>query len=311
MGERVGFEQGEASQITGEELIDFAAIKFQRENTLLTNAENYAASIREEAELYVGQLRKEVEALNQEAETRYEEAQRVKEEAEQDAAQRIEAAEAQIEAIRSKAHQEGFEAGHKEGLEKRYEEAAGSLEQIETALQDITNYRRQVNVYMEKEGIRLAVLVAKKIVQQELKVNKQVILKLLARTLSQTKETGEFRVWLNPQDLEFATAARKSLEKYIGDDQRLTLRPNPDLPVGSAQIETDQSMIDLTLAQQFHHIESQLYGHLAHRESTISTLPKPKITPPSTAKAETGNGQEGEEQSAQQGQDTILDDQNG
>src|SRR5690348_173468 len=31
---------------------DFASIKFQRETTLLTNAEEYATSIRREAELY-------------------------------------------------------------------------------------------------------------------------------------------------------------------------------------------------------------------------------------------------------------------
>ncbi|HUJ73775.1 MAG TPA: hypothetical protein VL359_02910, partial [bacterium] len=37
--------------------VDFASIKFQREATLLTNAEDYAASIRREAELYVSQIR--------------------------------------------------------------------------------------------------------------------------------------------------------------------------------------------------------------------------------------------------------------
>ena len=46
---------------------DFAALKFARENTLLTNVEHYASSIREEAELYVRQLQAEVESLNQQA----------------------------------------------------------------------------------------------------------------------------------------------------------------------------------------------------------------------------------------------------
>src|SRR5262245_60348655 len=61
---------------------DFASLKFQRETTLLTNADEYAASIRREAELYVKQIRTEVETLNTEAERRYEEAEAVKARAE-------------------------------------------------------------------------------------------------------------------------------------------------------------------------------------------------------------------------------------
>ena len=259
--------------------IDFAAIKFQRENTLLTNAERYAASIREEAELYVGQLRNEVEALNVEAEKRYEEARIIKEQAEQDAAQLIADAEAQVEGIQNQAHSEGFEAGRVEGLEKRYQEAAGSLEQIETILGEIASYRRQVNAYMEREGIKLSVLIAKRVLQQELKINKQVVLKLLARTLADFKDQGEFRVWLNPEDLSFAITARKSLEKFLDPEQRLVLRSNQDLPVGSALIETDQNVIDLTLAQQVHHVEKSIFGQLAIRESELLSPPAPEPAP--------------------------------
>ena len=73
-GSGAGFEDDTPHQEPAAGVTDFASIKFQRENTLLTNAERYAESIREEAELYVRQLQKEIEGLNEQADRRYEEA---------------------------------------------------------------------------------------------------------------------------------------------------------------------------------------------------------------------------------------------
>ena len=106
---------------------DFGSIQFQRENTLLTNAESYAASVREEAQLYVRQMREEVESLNVRAEQRYEEALKVKEEAEAEAARIVSEAEAGVVEINEKARAEGFEAGRQEGLARRYEEVGEDL----------------------------------------------------------------------------------------------------------------------------------------------------------------------------------------
>ena len=80
-GSGAGFEEASPHQEPAAGVTDFASIKFQRENTLLTNAERYAESIREEAELYVRQLQREIEGLNEQADQRYEEARKGKEEA--------------------------------------------------------------------------------------------------------------------------------------------------------------------------------------------------------------------------------------
>jgi flagellar assembly protein FliH len=249
---------------------DFAALKFQRETTLLTNADEYAASIRREAELYVEQIRAEVEALNAQAEKRYEEAEAVKAHAEAEAAQLVAEAHAQADAVREEARREGYEAGQAEGLRKRYEEAAVNLRNLEAICQEMAQFRRQVQYYVEKDSIRLAVLLAKKILRQELKVNKQVVLQLLAKTLRELEGNGTFRVWLNQEDHKFALAARPALEKFLGEDQALSLRAKPDLPPGSVLIETDREVIDMTLASQFHHLDNLLTQALSERETVVT-----------------------------------------
>lgn len=260
--------QGGAQETTQE--LDFASIKFQRENTLLTNAESYAASIREEAQLYVQQLRGEVETLNAEAESRYEEAAHVKEKAEQDAARLIEEGEAKVAEITKKARQEGYDAGLEEGIKRRYEEAQPHLKNLEAILKEIGQFRKRVAYYTEKDGVRLALVIAKKVLNSELKINRKVVLKLVANTLAKLEGKGTFRVWLSEADHEFALKARSSLERFLDEDQALTLRSKPDLEPGNVLVETDREIIDLTFESQFFHLEQQINQSLAEREAVVN-----------------------------------------
>jgi len=268
---------------------DFASIKFARENTLLTNAEEYAASIRREAELYVSQLRAEIGELDRQAQARYEEARAAKEQAGREAAERVAQAQAQADAVREQAYQEGLQAGQREGLRKRYEEAGANLQALEAMLEEIAAYRDAVRFNVEKDSIRLAVLLAKKILRQELKVNKQVVLQLLARSLADLEDKGTFRVWLSPPDHEFIAAARPALDKFLGEDQQLSLRVRPDLAPGNVLIESDREVIDLTLASQFHHLDS-LLGQLLNERESIVKRKSEGAAPPQTLEAGESDG---------------------
>ena len=249
---------------------DFASIKFARENTLLTNAEEYASSIREEAELYVKQLRAQVDELNQQAQARYEEARLAKEQGEREAVELVSQAQSQADAVREQAYQEGLEAGRQEGMAKRYEEAAANLEALDQILTEVSHFRDAVRFNVEKDSIRLAVLLAKKILRQELTVNKKVVLQLLAKTLTELEDKGTFRVWLSPADHQFAMAARSQLEKFMGEDQTLSLRAKPDLAPGNILIESDREVIDLTFQSQFHHLDALLAQTLNERETVLT-----------------------------------------
>jgi flagellar assembly protein FliH len=249
---------------------DFASLKFARENTLLTNAEEYAASVREEAELYVKQIRAEAEELDRQAQARYAEARDAREQGVRESAERVAQAQAQADAVREQAYQEGLDAGRREGLAKRYEEAGANLEALESVLAEVSRYRYSVRFHVEKDSIRLAVLLAKKILRQELTVNKKVVLQLLAKTLAELEDKGTFRVWLSPADYEFAVAARPALDKFLGEDQQLSLRAKPDLAPGNVLIESDREVIDLSLESQLHHLNALLSQTLNERETIVT-----------------------------------------
>ena len=258
----------------------FGAVKFQRENTLLTNADLYAESIREEAELYVKQIRDEVDLLNQEAETRYEEAAQVKAQAEEEARQAAEQGRAEAERIREEAYQEGLAAGEAAGLAKRYEEAGPMLGRIESMLEALNQFHKQVEFYAEKDSVRLALLLAKRVLHQEVKTNRKVVWNLLASLLAKFRGTGKFTVCLNEEDYRFATAARPALERFLDEGQALGFRADPNLSPGNVLIETDREVIDATFESQFHHIEGLLSQTLGEREAQAQ---RPEPAPPANA----------------------------
>ncbi|HUJ76935.1 MAG TPA: FliH/SctL family protein, partial [bacterium] len=247
----------------------------------------------------------EAEDLNQQAELRYQEAQQAKDLAEQEAAQTVARAHAEADGVREQAYQEGREAGRQEGMRRRYEEAGANLQQLEHILEEMSQMRRRVNFQVEKDGVRLAVLLAKKILRQELQVNRKAVLTLLARTLAELEDTGTFRVWMNSADLEFALAARKSLEKFLGEDQTLSLRAKPDLAPGNVQIESDREVIDLTIESQLHHLDALLTQALNERESVVT---RAGATLEGRAPAaEEGQGQEPGTPAADEGEEAAGD----
>ena len=229
-----------------------------------------------------------MDKLNEQAEARYEEARLVKERSEQDAEKLILGAEGQVAAIKEEARKEGLQAGLEEGMRRRYEEAAPQLESLERVLTELGQFRKQVAYYAEKDAIRLAVIMAKKVLWQELKLNKKALWNLLAKTLATMEGLGTFKVWLNPHDFQFANAARPSLEKFLHEDQALTFRAKPDLPPGNLQIETDREMIDLTFQNQFHYLEELLNQALAERETVV--LKRPASATPAVGASSTASG---------------------
>ena len=251
----------------------YAAMRWQRENTLLTNAESYAASIREEAELYVQQLRQEAETLNQQAEHRYAEAEQTREESVREAERLKAETLAQMDALREQGRQEGHEVGRDEGLRQAYQDAEPNLARVQAMLEELEAHRAQVAYQAEKDGVRLALLMARKILRAELKINKQIVLKLLATTLAELEDKGVFRVFMNPEDHRFAMAARPALERYLKEDQRLSLHIRAELPPGSVQVESDREVIDLAIDSQFYHLEQQLEQLLAERETVMVKQP--------------------------------------
>ena len=102
---------------------EFKNSEFFIENTLLTNAEDFAETIREGAKLHKTQLLKQIEEQANDTDRIHKETVAENQAAEQQRNELLSDTENKIQQIKEKAFKEGFESGHSQGIQKRYDEA--------------------------------------------------------------------------------------------------------------------------------------------------------------------------------------------
>lgn len=258
-------EENEKIELSG----SFKANDFIPQNSLLTDAQNYAESIREGARLYAEQLSQEAESRYQQAERTFQEAKEVKAQAEEEKKKLLREAQQMVEKIHADAYQEGFKQGHEDGMQKRYDEAEPLVHQIEGVLETLARMRQVLRFQSEQELLQMAVLIAKRVVLEELSVNPKVIYNALQTIMREIETLGKIRVMINPGDFDFLIKAKTNLEKYLKDEQVLTMKADIDVAPGNLLIETDETVINFTFKKQFDDIEEALSRILRDRQAHL------------------------------------------
>lgn len=250
----------------------FSNESFTREDSLLTNAESYAATVREGAELYRQQLVAQVEAENQKARKLRQETEQIRAQADEERVRMIREAEAEVQAIKDQAYGEGFEQGRLEGLEQRYQEAAPLVEQSEQVLEQLRGLRHLVRFQAEQELVQLSVVIAKKVVIEELQVNPEVIIGITQAALKELHSKGKIIAYLHPDCYDFLKNSGANLEQFLDEEQSLTLKPSADVQPGAVSIESDEEVVNHSFQNQFEELENLLSQKLLERYARMNDV---------------------------------------
>ncbi|MBF0276236.1 MAG: hypothetical protein HQM13_00535 [SAR324 cluster bacterium] len=264
---------------------NFRNTEFTEEKSQLTNAEEYAKKIREGAEIYSQRMHDEVDAKHKEVQQILESAEAVKEEAKAESKRLIEDAKAQVQAIKDEAYKDGFSAGEESGTQQRYDELAPQVQQIDEILEQLSRLRQIVRFQGEQDLLQLAILIAKKVVYEELAVNPDVIYNIARTSLQEIEALGKIRILVHPDDYDFLVNSKAKLEKYIKDEQTLVIVTNIDAEPGELLIETDESIVDFHFKKQFEAIEEVLNRTLHERQTHLHDVDMDAhdFTPPSSS----------------------------
>ncbi len=250
----------------------FSNESFTREDSLLTNAESYAATVREGAELYRQQLVAQAEAENQKARRLRQEAEQLRVQAEEERVRMLREAEAEVQAIKDQAYGEGFEQGRLDGMEQRYQESAPIAEQSEQVLEQLRGLRHLVRFQAEQELVQLSVVIAKKVVIEELQVNPDVIIGITQAALKELHSKGKIIVYLHPDCYDYLQKSGADLERFLDEEQALTLKASPDIQPGAVSIESDEEVVNHSFQHQFEELENLLSQKLLERYARMNDV---------------------------------------
>lgn len=172
----------------------------------------------------------------------------------------IRAAEAERDRIRDAARREGLELARADALERVRAEAAPVLDLLRKAAGEIDAKRAELAALAERDLVKLALLVATKIVKTTISSGAPVAEANLRRAIELTASRAELRVLLHEADLARIEGVLPELKREFGDVRKIELERSPAVEPGGVVVQTREGSVDATIAAQLDQIERGLLG---------------------------------------------------
>ena len=156
---------------------------------------------------------------------------------------------AQADAALKNAQEQGYQAGYEQGLQE-YQHA---IIQVNRQYEDILSQA-------ESQLVKLSVGIAKKIVDEELKVNPEVIIDIVRNALLPMNRKRSITLRVNPKDREILETHRKEFLENMLYGGHIILMSDGDISQGGCVIETEHGSVDARLETQLGVLSQLLTG---------------------------------------------------
>lgn len=241
-------------------------------------------------------------------------ADRMIEAAEQEAgrivAEAVRAAEEQGRRIRAEAEaagraegeRAGREAGEADGRREAVAAVSAEMARLEagwtSALQAWSSRREADLSSAQQDVVALAVAIAGRIVQREIRVDPEVATRQVAAALTMLSDVRDARVFVHPEDREAVAEALPGLVRALSSTAHVELLEDPALGRGGIVVRSGDGVIDARIEVQIRRIAEALAPDhpLADRVSILPDAPpvaEPDDAATGVADAATGDAADG------------------
>jgi flagellar assembly protein FliH len=162
-----------------------------------------------------------------------------------------------LESVEREAFQKGFEAGRTSGLEMAEKKVEAILGRFAESLKDLTAAREQLLVETQKDLVRLAIEIARRLVYREIGIDQEIVIALVRVALERLSAKAHITVFLNPDDQAFLQRRLKESPDLFGE-RELVLKPKKDLKRGDCILESPYGNVDSRVCEHFSQIERGL-----------------------------------------------------
>ena len=164
---------------------------------------------------------------------------------------------AKVEAseIEKQAYERGFSEGEKAGKELGEKSLEALLKQYAKTLEELNNLRREIFAASEREVLRLALEIARKVIRREVSVDEELILTLVKVALNRLAEQTIMTVRVNPRDYQSIQRHHAAYPSTSSLDEGVKLVEDPSVSRGGCLIETESGIIDARIEEQLREIE--------------------------------------------------------
>lgn len=178
----------------------------------------------------------------------------------------IQEAEIEAQKVREDAYREGLSEGKEEGLRAAQEKAEGLIKDIRTYMKRLKDLEENLRKESEREVVKLALAIARKIVSREIKTDPDTITHIVRAALEKIPFSPQIKIRVNPADWEYIT--KNPLEAGEYEYKDIALEPDNAINPGGCYLETGFGDIDSRWEEQLKEIE-RLFDGLIPRPDEV------------------------------------------
>jgi len=160
--------------------------------------------------------------------------------------------------IEKEAYEKGFSQGEKNGLELGRQRFDIIIQHFSHLLEEIKRKREELYQFYEEMLVRIVLVIAKRIIHQEISIHPEAIVDTLREAFQYTVDHHKIIVHLNPSDYNYLSSHSSLGRDFNG----IELKENPKINRGGCYLETSFGDIDATIDGQFSEIESFIWEQI-------------------------------------------------
>lgn len=150
--------------------------------------------------------------------------------------------------------EEAFHKGIDEGRQQTERGLANVFRSLREAIDATMRLREKVLRDSEEDLLKLAIMVARKIIQQEISHDPQILANIVAETISCCSDLDRITIRLNPDDCSRVSADRSFYLSGIGANTQVSLIPDETILPGGCMVDTVTGTIDARIDVQLDEI---------------------------------------------------------
>ncbi len=161
--------------------------------------------------------------------------------------------------IERTAFENGFHQGERAGMEMAEKKAEAIMRRYGDSLHELGRYKAALYGQVEREVVKLAVEVAKKIVHREIQADPDIIQTLVKVALGRVSERSAVTVRVNPVDHNFLLDKRRGWVREEAGGQEVTLVADKSVERGGCLVQTECGDVDARIEEEFREVERAFF----------------------------------------------------
>ncbi|MBP1624057.1 MAG: yscL [Acidobacteria bacterium] len=162
-----------------------------------------------------------------------------------------------LAAVEKAAYENGLLEGGKMAMAAAERNVESVMKRFADSIGEIQKLRSSLHAQAEREVVKLALAVAKKIVHREIMVDRDIVQTLVHVALSHVSEKAAVTICLNPDDYGYMLERRADVCQSEGRD--ISLVADKSIERGGCLIQTNCGDIDARIEEKFREVEHSFF----------------------------------------------------